>query len=84
MNGFNIRMMNTTASTITGYAAGMTTVYSGTYTVPGTGWQMITLQTPFVWDGSNLLVEVCYDNTGYVLFICICHSSCRPGNLLLH
>ena len=66
MNGFNIRLLNTTATTLTGYAAGMTTVYSGSYTVPGNGWQMITLQNNFVWDGvSNLLLEICFDNTAY-------------------
>ncbi|MBE0646326.1 MAG: carboxypeptidase regulatory-like domain-containing protein, partial [Bacteroidales bacterium] len=65
MNGFKIKMKNTTASTITSWDNSMTTVYDGTYAVPGTGWQLITLQTPFVWDGSNLLVEVCFNNTSY-------------------
>ncbi|MFC2101633.1 carboxypeptidase regulatory-like domain-containing protein [Bacteroidota bacterium] len=68
MNGFNIRMKNTTATTATAWDNSMTTVYTGTYAVPGTGWQMITLQTPFIWDGSNLLVEVCFDNTSYTSY----------------
>ncbi|MCI0473390.1 MAG: T9SS type A sorting domain-containing protein, partial [Ignavibacteria bacterium] len=46
--------------------AGMTTAYSGTYTVPGTGWQEITLTTPFYWNGTNsLLVEICFNNSSY-------------------
>jgi hypothetical protein len=67
MNGFNIRMQNTSLSSLSGFVeTGWTTVYSGTYAVPGTGWQTITLQTPFLWDGtSNLLVGVCYDNSSY-------------------
>ena len=63
MNLFNIRMMSTAATTITSWVTGMQTCYSGTYSVPGTGWQMITLQTPFLWNGtSNLILEVCYSN----------------------
>ena len=66
MNGFKIRMANVTNSTITSWNTSMTTVYDGTYTVPGTGWQQITLQNPFQWDGtSNLLVEVCFNNNSW-------------------
>jgi hypothetical protein len=67
MNGFNIKMQTTTASSVTGFInIGWATVYSGTYTVPGTGWQYIELQTPFYWDGQqNLLIEICYDNTSW-------------------
>jgi hypothetical protein len=66
MNGFQISMKNTTSQTVTGtWETGLTTVYSGTYTVSGTGWQMITLQTPFSWNGSNLLIQLCFDNNFY-------------------
>ncbi len=68
MNGFNIKMAAYSDSIInTGFVtANMTTVYSGTYTVPGTGWQYIDLTTPFPYNPSqNLLVEVCFDNTSY-------------------
>ena len=67
MNGFNIRMQNTSAISLTGFVTtGWTTVYSGVYSVPGTGWQTIMLQTPFAWDGtSNLLIEICFDNTSW-------------------
>jgi len=65
MTGFNISMGNTTASVITDW--NMTTLqncYSGTYGVPGIGWQMITLQNPFYWDGSNLILHICFGNNG--------------------
>ncbi len=67
MEGFNIRMQNTTATSITSWVTtGWTTVYTGSYTVPGTGWQYINLQTPFFWNSTqNLLVEICFDNTSY-------------------
>jgi len=68
MNGFNVRMQNTalTSLTSTFTSTNWTTVYSGTYAVPGTGWQYVTLQTPFAWNGtSNLLIEICFGNTSY-------------------
>jgi hypothetical protein len=67
MNGFYIRMKNTPLTTLTAWeTTGWTDVYSGTYTVPGTGWQMVTLTTPFLLlPGQNLLVEICFDNTSY-------------------
>ncbi|MDD4214312.1 MAG: lamin tail domain-containing protein [Bacteroidales bacterium] len=65
MNNFNIKMQHTSLSNLSGFVnTGWATVYSGTYTVTNTGWQTITLQTPFNWDGnSNLLIDICYDNT---------------------
>jgi len=65
MSGFNINMQNTALTTLSGFTStGWTNVYTGTYTVPGTGWQYIDLQTPFAWNGtSNIMVEVCFGNT---------------------
>gem|GEM_PF-1959192 len=41
---------------------GYTTVWSGTFTPAATGWNMITLTQPFVWDGSsNLYFMYCRD-----------------------
>ncbi len=66
MNGFKIKMLNTTSTTISTYGTGMTTVYDGTYTVPGTGWQMVALQTPFYYvGGQNLVIEICFNNSSY-------------------
>ncbi len=70
MNGFSVKFQLTSQTSLTGWVtSGWTTNYSGTYTVPGTGWQYIQLNTPFVYNGtSNLLVEVCYDNTSYTSY----------------
>jgi len=67
MNGFTIKMQNTSATSLTGWVtSGFTTCYSGTYTVPGTGWQYIDMTSPLSYNGSsNLLIEICYDNTTY-------------------
>jgi hypothetical protein len=66
MTGMTIRMQNTTMTSITAFTStNWTTVYSNTYTVPGTGMQYIDLTTPFYWDGSNLLIEICFQNTSY-------------------
>ncbi|MEI6684478.1 MAG: carboxypeptidase regulatory-like domain-containing protein, partial [Bacteroidota bacterium] len=64
MQNFNINMMNTTQTTIASWVTGMTNAYSGTYAVGGTGWQTITLQTPFNWNGQNLLLEICFGSNG--------------------
>ena len=67
MEGFNIKMQTTTATSVSGFiTTGWTTVYSGTYAVPGTGWQYINLQTPILLEQTqNLLIEICFDNTSY-------------------
>lgn len=62
--GFTIKLKNTlTAALASGaFETGTISVYTGNYsTVAGTNTIPIT---PFLWDGtSNLLVDMCYDNT---------------------
>ncbi|MCI0472284.1 MAG: C25 family cysteine peptidase, partial [Ignavibacteria bacterium] len=67
MNGFMIKMQTISASTISGFtSSGWTTAYDGTYSVSGTGWQFVTLQTPYYWNGTgNLLIEICFNNSSY-------------------
>jgi hypothetical protein len=67
LNGFYIKFQNTNATSLSGFTStGWMNVYSGTYVPPGTGWQYITLTTPFYYDGvNNLLVEVCFNNSSY-------------------
>jgi hypothetical protein len=67
LNGFMIKMKNTSLTTLTGYEnTGWTTVYSGTYNISGVGQTYIDLTTPFAYtQGSNLLVEVCFNNSAY-------------------
>lgn len=71
MNGFNVRFQHTALTSLTGWVTtGWTTAFSGTYTVPGTGWQYIDMTAPyFVYNGTgNLLVEICYDNSSYTSY----------------
>ena len=67
MNGFMVKMQHTSSTSLSGFVtSGWTTVYSGTYAVPGANWQDIQLTTPFQWNGtSNLLVEICFDNNDW-------------------
>lgn len=67
MTNFNLRIKNTSQTSVTGFtSSGWTNVYPLNYIVPGTGWQYLIFQTPFIWDGtSNLLLEICYDNASF-------------------
>ncbi len=70
MHGFTIKMQNTALTSLTGFVStNWTTVWTGDYTIPGTGWQYLTLQNPFVYNsgtsGSNLLIEICYNNSSW-------------------
>ena len=71
MNGFNVRFQHTTATSLSGFiSTGWTNAFTGTYAVLNTGWQYIDLTAPyFIYNGtSNLLVEICYDNTSYTSY----------------
>ncbi|MFN0202309.1 MAG: HYR domain-containing protein, partial [Bacteroidia bacterium] len=59
----------TAMSTATGFVTtNMSTVYSSAFT-PLSGWNIIYFNTPFQWDGnSNIIVEVCFDNTSSTNF----------------
>lgn len=63
-NGFTIKLKNTSTTVLASgaFETGATTVFTGNYsTVAGVNTIPIT---SFFWDGtSNLLVEMCYDNT---------------------
>lgn len=66
MNGFKIKMANTIQSSLSGYATvSWTDVYSGNYSIPAPGWQYFSLSTPFQYNGSNLLMEICFNNSSY-------------------
>jgi len=72
MNGFNVKYQLTAQPSLTGFVTSGTwfTGYTGAYTVPGSGWQYINMTSPyFQWNGtSNILVEICYDNTAYTQY----------------
>lgn len=58
--GFSIKIGHTTLDSLNGFAPSGQLVYSYIH-VPTQGWNTITLQTPFDYDGtSNLLVEICF------------------------
>jgi hypothetical protein len=81
MNGFNVRFQHTTATSLTGFvSSGWTTAFTGTYAVPGTGWQYIDMTAPyFVYNGtSNLIVEICYDNSSYTSYSTV-YATSAPG-----
>jgi hypothetical protein len=81
MNDFTIRFQHTNLTSLTGWVtSGWTTVYSGNYNVIGTGMRFIYLTPPyFVYNGtSNLLVEICYDNSSYTQYSVV-NSTPAPG-----
>ena len=80
MHEFTIKMQNTTVTSISGFTdTGWTTVYSQDYTLPGTGWQMISLSNKFIYNGTNILVEVCYNNSSYSNYSPV-YASYAPGD----
>ncbi|MFA5404675.1 MAG: YCF48-related protein [Ignavibacteria bacterium] len=83
MNNFKVKFQNTMLTSLSTFTnSGWTTVYSGTYTVAGTGLQYITLPTLFFWNGtSNLLIEICYNNNSYLINSNV-NSSTAPGKTI--
>jgi hypothetical protein len=66
-NNFQIRIGHTTKSSLRdqGFQDGLTTVYYTSAYSAVTGANDFQLNAPFTWNGrDNLLVELCYDNTG--------------------
>ena len=50
-------------------------VYTGTFNIPASGWVTITLDNPFVWDGtSNLMVAMHENTSGYTTQYFYCTS----------
>lgn len=66
MRSFNVSLRNSSVpalGTTSNWELGMIPYYTGTYKVTSLGWNMITLQTPFQYDGtSNLVIQVCWTN----------------------
>jgi hypothetical protein len=68
MDGFQVRMKNTSSQSLTGtWESGLDLSFNGSYAISGSGWQTVTLQTPFSWNGSSLLIQICFDNNNYSL-----------------
>ena len=60
-----VKMRCTSASNLSSFSTGLSTVYQPTNTTITTGWNTLTFSDVYNWDGvSNLLVEFCFDNNG--------------------
>lgn len=69
-NGFTIKMGCTNLSALNasaGFVAGLQIVANPIpYTTIANSWNTHTFDNPYDWDGSsNLIIEICYDNTSY-------------------
>lgn len=64
-NGYSVKIGCSNQSTLSGYVPGLSLVYSSNYSTV-TGWNVLLLNTTYDWDGtSNIIVEVCFDNSSY-------------------
>ena len=67
--GFSIKVYTTTSTNPISAGYVTTGLVASTAVLsynPTTGWNQINFQTPFTWNGtSNLVVETCFNNTGY-------------------
>jgi hypothetical protein len=68
--GWTIYLGNTTQTSFVSTtnwipSSGLTQVFVGTVIPSPAGWVTVTLTTPFVWNGSNLVVAVDENNAGY-------------------
>jgi hypothetical protein len=79
MNGFNVKMLNTTDTSVSSFGSGWDVVYSDTYKVQSTGWQNINFTQSFGWNGDdNILIEICYNNNRWTYFSTV-RSTIKPG-----
>jgi len=68
MPNYIIRMKHTTAANVSSWqtSTGMVTVWSSTSYLPtATGWNMLTLTTPFIWNGTdNIVIDTAFGDIG--------------------
>ena len=58
------------------FESGAITVYNNTLYTPSVGWNTFTFSSPYIYDGSsNLLIEICYDNSAWSAYDNIEYSS---------
>jgi len=66
MTNLTVKIGHSTLTTLTGYVAGLTTVYTTASHTPVVGANDFMLSPTFTWNGiDNIVVEVCYDNSGW-------------------
>lgn len=79
LNGFNVKILNTSDTALTGFSEGWTVCYSETYKPLSTGWQTIYFTQPYGWNGNdNIIIEVCYNNSAWTKFSPV-RSTLKPN-----
>ena len=78
LTNFTIKLGHTTVTALTGTFqsnAAFTTCYTGNVTAAA-GWNTYTFTNQFLWNGtSNMIVEVCFDNTSYTTSSAVRYST---------
>lgn len=81
-NGYNIKIKQTSATALDEWETGLTTVYGPVNQTPVLGYNTFNFSTPFNWDGiSNIVIEVCFSNTGYTQNSHVEWSTTYPYNV---
>ncbi|MBM3918932.1 MAG: hypothetical protein FJ344_05470 [Sphingomonadales bacterium] len=66
LSNFEIKMGHTSATDLTSWQSGLSTVYSVPSYTDVPGWNTHNFQNPFLWNGqSNVVVEVCFQNGSF-------------------
>lgn len=76
-NSFTIKMTCTTLNTLpANYVSGLSQVLNPVSYTSIAGWNNFTLDVPYQWDGfSNLILEVCYDNSTYTQYDAVYYTT---------
>lgn len=89
-SSFTVQMGCSNLTSLSGFVAGLSNVFNNSVTTT-TGWNTLTLDTPYDWDGtSNLIIQVCYNNNSETdddlvrytptSFISLVYASADNGN----
>lgn len=85
--GFTIKIGNTASNTFasaTWLTPAFTTVYSANWTTAA-GWNQHTFSTGYVWNGtSNIVVETCFNNTGWTSSDYVYYTTTPSGNTVCY
>ncbi len=66
LTNFEIKIGNTTASAITTWQSGLTSVYLAPSYTEVTGWNSHAFSSAFTWNGvDNLVIETCFNNSSF-------------------
>ncbi|MCF8373289.1 MAG: right-handed parallel beta-helix repeat-containing protein [Bacteroidales bacterium] len=66
LTNFELKIGSTTATTLTTWQTGLTSVFFDPSHIPSMGWNLHPFTAPFVWDGvSNIVIETCFNNSAW-------------------